>query len=164
MTNRRTTKVSLGVLCAVIAFALAFAMAFAIAPAKSAPTAYASTSVQYLDENGVTQTVTDPIEVNSVSDTTNPVYWTSGWYVVTGEKTLSCSIRVDGDVKLILRDGATLTCNGVSVYNYHGEKFTVYAQSTGSNMGTLKAQVKGSRLITTPLSFSSSMLLSTESK
>ena len=144
MTNRRTTKVSLGVLCAVIAFALAFAMAFAIEPAKSAPTAYASTSVQYLDENCELQTATDAIEVNSVSDTTVPVYWTSGWYVVTGEKTLSCSIRVDGDVKLILRDGATLTCNGVSVYNYHGEKFTVYAQSTGSNMGTLKAQVKGS--------------------
>ena len=144
MTNRRTTKVSLGVLCAVIAFALAFAMTFAIAPAKSAPTAYASTSVQYLDENGELQTATDAIEVNSVSDTTVPVYWNSGTYVVTGEKTLSCSIRVDGDVKLILRDGATLTCNGVSVYNYHGEKFTVYAQSTGSNMGTLKAQVKGS--------------------
>jgi|GEM_PF-3259335 len=144
MTNRITRKVSLGVFCALFAFVLILAMAFAIVPVENTPTAYASTTVQYLDENGVTQTVTDPIEVNSVSGTTNPVYWTSGWYVVTGEKTLSCSIRVDGDVKLILRDGATLTCNGVSVYNYHGEKFTVYAQSTGSNMGTLKAQVKGS--------------------
>ena len=142
MTNRM--KATTFIIGAVVIFALVFTMAFAFAPAKNAPTAYASTSVQYLDENGVTQTVTDPIEVNSVLDTTNPVYWTSGWYVVTGEKTLSCSIRVDGDVKLILRDGATLTCNGVSVYNYHGEKFTVYAQSTGSNMGTLKAQVKGS--------------------
>ena len=144
MTNRMARKVSLGVFCALFAFVLILAMAFAIIPVENTPTAYASTTVQYLDENGVTQTVTDPIEVNSVSDTTNPVYWTSGWYVVTGEKTLSCSIRVDGDVKLILRDGATLTCNGVSVYNYHGEKFTVYAQSTGSSMGTLKAEVKGS--------------------
>ncbi len=144
MTNRMARKVSLGVFCALFAFVLILAMAFAIIPVENTPTAYASTTVQYLDENGVMQTVTDPIEVNSVSDTTNPVYWTSGWYVVTGEKTLSCSIRVDGDVKLILRDGATLTCNGVSVYNYHGEKFTVYAQSTGSSMGTLKAEVKGS--------------------
>ena len=73
MTNRWTTKVSLGVLCAVIAFALVFAMAFAIIPVENTPTAYASTTVQYLDENGVTQTVTDPIEVNSVSGTTNRV-------------------------------------------------------------------------------------------
>ena len=131
------------VFVAVFAFAMTLALVFATIQGTTM-TAHASTSVQYLDENGETQTATDAIEVNSVSNTTVPVYWTSGWYVVTGEKTLSCSIRVDGDVKLILRDGATLTCNGVSVYNYHGEKFTVYAQSTGSNMGTLKAQVKGS--------------------
>ena len=89
MTDRMTRKVSLGVFCALFAFVLILAMAFAIIPVENTPTAYASTTVQYLDENGVTQTVTDPIEVNSVSGTTNPVYWASGWYVVTGEKTLS---------------------------------------------------------------------------
>ena len=136
-------KMSLKVILAFI-FSIVTILAMTFTSSPEMTMVNAGTSVQYLDANGDMQTATDATEVSSVSDTTVPVYWTDGTYVVTGEKTLSCSIRIDGDVTLILRDNATLTCNGISVYNYHGEKLTICAQSTGANMGTLKAQVKGS--------------------
>ena len=59
--------------------------------------------------------------------------------MVTGEVTIAGRVTVNGDVKLILADGANLTVNG-GINVEEGQQFTVYAQSTGDAMGALTAQ------------------------
>ena len=88
--------------------------------------------VPYLDENGETQTCADYTII------TNQTALASGWYVVSGEVTINDRITVDGDVHLILVDGAKLIAKkGIDVDE--GDSFTVYAQSTGDGMGALFA-------------------------
>ena len=58
-----------------------------------------------------------------------------GWYVLDG--TLSCGIRIDGDVKLVLTDGASINANN-SVYIPEDSSLTIYGQSGDS--GTLYAE------------------------
>ena len=88
--------------------------------------------VPYLDENGETQTCAD---YTIITDQTT---LDSGWYVVSGEVTIDDRITVDGDVHLILVDGAKLIAKkGIDVDE--GDSFTVYAQSTGDGMGALFA-------------------------
>ena len=70
----------------------------------------------------------------------NPVTWgaddTESWYVVSGTKIIRSDVTVQGDVHLILRDGAALTVNGVISGS---GSLNVYAQSNGENMGSLTA-------------------------
>jgi hypothetical protein len=61
-----------------------------------------SYSVSYVDENGDEVTLTDSINNVSSSDTE----WSNGWYVVDGTVIISSCVKVSGDVKLILKDGA----------------------------------------------------------
>ena len=74
---------------------------------------------------------------------------TDGWYVAVGNVTVDSRITVNGDVKLILADGATLTVNGG--IGVSGENtFTVYAQSLPviNSDGTLNAdRTKAGKLI-----------------
>ena len=65
--------------------------------------------------------------------------WNEGWYVVPERGvTIGTRITVNGDVKLILRDNATLTASqGITVVG--NNKLTIYAQSKGSSMGALIA-------------------------
>ena len=69
------------------------------------------------------------------------IAWYS-WYVVSEDFTLSKRVKVIGeDINLILCDGVTLTCeNGIDVPE--GSKLTIWAQSTGSNMGKLVTNAK----------------------
>lgn len=95
--------------------------------------------VLYLDENGVQQTATNAIQV-AKSDT----QWDGGWYVVSTNITIGSQdtpqrITVNGEVHLILADGCTLTVNG-GIGVGDGNSLTIYAQSTGSSMGTLIVQ------------------------
>lgn len=90
--------------------------------------------VLYLDENGVQQTATNAIQV-AKSDT----QWDGGWYVAQGDITIDKRVAVSREVHLILADGCTLTVNG-GIGVGDGNSLTIYAQSTGSSMGTLIVQ------------------------
>lgn len=62
---------------------------------------------------------------------------TGGWYVFSGSlETNTDRITVSGDTKLILADGCSLK-HKRGIYIQDGATLTIYAQSTGSNMGKL---------------------------
>ncbi len=92
--------------------------------------------VSYLDKNGVEQTCSDYIAIKeAIGELTD-----GNWYVVKSDVTVTVDsvLYVDGNVNLILCDGAKLTVNkGITCNNDGG--FTIYAQSTGENMGKLIA-------------------------
>lgn len=57
--------------------------------------------------------------------------WESGWYVADGDVTIDSRVTVNGNVNLILKDGANLTVQGgISVPE--GSMFTVYGQQNGT--------------------------------
>ena len=85
-------------------------------------------SVAYLDETGTQQTLTDNYTL--LAGANSPMEWTTGWYMAAGDVTIDSRVTVNGDVKLILQDGATLTVNG-GIDVSDGNSFTVYAQSAG---------------------------------
>ena len=91
--------------------------------------------VPYLDVDGVKKIQDRATEVKADSTT-----WSSGWYVVNSDVTISNLVTVTGDVHLILADGCTLNAQkGISV-NQAGASLTIYAQSTDAqSMGTLVA-------------------------
>jgi hypothetical protein len=92
--------------------------------------------VSYLDETGAEQTCTDYIVVTEATTKLTD----GNWYVVNSDVTITgdYGLEVYGDANLILCDGAKLTVNkGITCYNDGG--FTIYAQSTGENMGKLIA-------------------------
>ncbi|MBE6039964.1 MAG: carbohydrate-binding domain-containing protein [Clostridiales bacterium] len=93
------------------------------------------TSVTYIDANGKEQTCNKYAEVTS--STTN---WTEDWYVVKGTVEIAGGVSASSDVHLILCDGANLTVSNDSgnAISVNGD-FTIYAQSTGQNMGVLSA-------------------------
>ena len=99
-------------------------------------TAGAEPNISYLDADGAEQTCTNYIVVTEET-------WklTDGnWYVVNSDVTLTSDygLTVVGNANLILCDGAKLTVNGGISCIENGD-FTIYAQSTGGNMGKLIA-------------------------
>lgn len=99
--------------------------------------------VSYLAWNGSKQnwengTCSDyiPVDTGTISwgvDTTQ-----ERWYVVSGDVTVSGQITVTGNVHLILTDNCVLTVkNGIAVNG--GNSLTIYAQSTGEDIGRLTA-------------------------
>lgn len=64
---------------------------------------FAAEEIPYLDENGTEQTCASATEV-----TAEDTVWTSGWYIAKGDVTLARRVEVQGDVYLILADGAKL--------------------------------------------------------
>lgn len=104
-------------------------------------TAYPSGVVSYLDytQDGFVTRYIDTFDTYTVINSAeSQTTWTDGWYVVDGEVTIDSRVTVTGDVKLILTNGASLTVNdGIDVSD--GNSFTVYAQSTGKNAGSLQA-------------------------
>ena len=121
------------------AFVLAFALALGGLPANlgggglfggTAIVASAEDSVTYIDENGTEKTV-EATALTSSDDS-----WTEGWYVVNDEVTIDEHIELQGEVNLILADGATLTANyGIQVGN---ATLNIYGQSasTGALMAS----------------------------
>ncbi|MBQ9605421.1 MAG: hypothetical protein IJR45_08420, partial [Firmicutes bacterium] len=90
-----------------------------------------SPSVDYIDENGTSHTVTSYQNVMP-----EHIEWTGGWYVLPQNLTISDRITVSGNAKLILTDGNTLTAeSGIGIEN--NASLTVYSQSNGENMGAL---------------------------
>jgi len=80
--------------------------------------------------------------VTKVESSESRVTWTAGWYVVSGDISLSKGAVVSGEVHLILSDGASLMISGVENSNAgiavtSPNSLTIYAQSTGNSMGVL---------------------------
>ncbi|SMG30390.1 hypothetical protein SAMN05720489_2024 [Fibrobacter sp. UWB13] len=124
---------------------------------ESGATAYAKwedlVEITYIDENGVTQTLTEdytalvptsssstPGAANSGSSMGVSFTPSDGWYVVSGKMYYNCSdFNFAGkNVNLILMDDAWLTfeCNNSEGSAEFGN-LTIYAQSLGKKMGGL---------------------------
>ena len=91
-------------------------------------------STSYINSSGQPDTA-DCTEITSSSTTLN-----TGWYVVNGNVSIGSTVTVNGDVNLILADGAKLTvtgssgCAGICVVD-DGEtvnSLTIYCQEGGS--------------------------------
>ncbi len=107
-------------------------------------TVYANWSTYYLGDDGNYQETNSPLTILT-SETDLNGYLHGGWYVVLDEVTLDKEIKVDGDMNLILADGAELNINGYESYLWgysffvESANLNIYAQSTGENMGSLNA-------------------------
>ena len=104
------------------------------------------TSVKYLDENGSEKTA--DCTVLTADNIGSYGTLNAGWYVVRDVvKTISSSITVSGDVHLILEDrsdfnvefGIRVKDDDSDVNNGSANALSIYAQSTGKNMGKLTA-------------------------
>ena len=99
----------------------------------------------YLDcKNGVWST---EICSDYISVTADTVQWGSNdgkeyWYLASGDVTIDTRVTVTGNVHLILEDGCNLTING-GINLTGNNALTIYAQSTGGNMGALTARNPG---------------------
>ena len=104
-------------------------------PGLSVQAYAASDPITYLDENGQEQTCTNYTVVTSETTT----FADGGWYVVTDESLINSNrINVEGTAHLILADNAELSArDGINVVE--GRALNVYAQSTDSSAGRLRA-------------------------
>lgn len=102
--------------------------------------------------SGIKEWKTTTADATIVADASEAVTWNAGWYVVTGNITLSKGAVCQGDVHLILADGATLTAKGFYEFptrvpgiqvSGNDNSLTIYAQSTGDQMGQLIASGGG---------------------
>ena len=92
-----------------------------------------TTNVSYVNAAGVTRS---EVSATVVESSTNAVTWSSGWYVVNNNVTISERITVSGSVNLILADGFTLNASkGIAVTP--NNTLTIWGQSNGT--GTLNA-------------------------
>ena len=96
---------------------------------------FTAEEIPYLDENGTEQTCASATELIE-----HDTIWNEGWYIAKGDVTITDRVQLNGDVHLILADGAKLNVpKGISLYRNPG-RFTVYAQSTDEEkMGKLEA-------------------------
>lgn len=87
--------------------------------------------VTYKDLNGAVQSVSDFTAVKS-----NTTTMSTGWYAVTDSVNNSNRITVNGNVNLILCDGATLTANrGITVEG--NNSLTIWEQTNGTGRLTI---------------------------
>ena len=75
---------------------------------------------------------------NLITEDSAPALWNLGWYVVKDNVTISERITVNGNIRLLLLDGCTLTApQGIAVEG--SNSLSIYAQSDGDGMGALVA-------------------------
>lgn len=114
-----------------LSFAAALILVIGLMLAMSSP-AHAAGSVTYMDANGDQQTTESATSVTgSMTELSN------GWYVVDSDVTISSRLTIQGNVHLVLKDGAKLTAEkGISVTG--GRSLTVYGQyrNTGKLIAT----------------------------
>lgn len=92
----------------------------------------AQAEICYIDENGTGRTVDDYTLV------TSQTVWNRGVYVVSGNKVITSTVTVSGNVMLILEDSCDLTVIG-GVKVERGSRLEIYSQSSGADMGKLTA-------------------------
>ena len=96
-------------------------------------------AVTYVDENGTRYVVPEYTDMSQVSDT-DGVTLTDGWYVVSGQEVFENRININGDVNLVLLDGAKLTANkGIHNGEASNGHLTIWASSPGEYAGELEA-------------------------
>ena len=72
-----------------------------------------------------------PENATTVTSTTSP--WSAGTYVVKGNVTISHNVSLTGDIKLILKDGASLTIDGyICGSNNTNYSLEIYGQAAGT--------------------------------
>ena len=101
--------------------------------------------VEYIDEKGEKKTVKDYLLLTGNESADDGIFTKGGWYVVQGQVTyddgkFAFSSKNYVDVNLILADGAKLTASNTAYFN----NLTIYAQSTGENMGQMDIETDGS--------------------
>ena len=95
-------------------------------------TAWAIDGITYIDENGETKTVNNVTVLTDGSTTLVP-----GWYVVSSDITITGTVTLDGDVTLILADGATMSV-GTNENRINGDgincggTLAIYGQTNGT--------------------------------
>ena len=85
--------------------------------------------IRFIDQNGTEDVATGYVDVSSLKDVSGITFSESSskWYVVTKNKTFKSRITIEGDINLILGDGATLKArNGIALCG--GNKLTVWCQ------------------------------------
>ncbi|MCL2148582.1 MAG: hypothetical protein FWH47_04520, partial [Methanomassiliicoccaceae archaeon] len=125
------------------ALVLIMTVAAAFTLVSSPSSTDAATNVPYIDENGVTQIQPSATDITGPTTTI-----TAGWYLLSGTFSQSY-LEIYGDVHLILADNCNVTFNGVmgasnaraaiNINATSDASLTIYAQSTGSSMGTITA-------------------------
>lgn len=101
---------------------------------------YAKWGIPYIDADGNTQLCTNNVTV--LTNETDVSDLAGGWYVVMEDVSYNSQFFCfSGDIHLILCDGAKMTVTETSdvAMCLSGGSLTIYAQSTGSSMGQLKA-------------------------
>jgi len=80
----------------------------------------------------------EPIPENATTVTSTTYPWSAGTYVVKGNVTISHSVGLAGDVKLILKDGASLTIDGyICGSNNTNYSLEIYGQAAGTGKLTV---------------------------
>ena len=97
------------------------------------------TGITYLDWDEDSQTLKSKTCASATVLTSDDTTWNSGWYVLNSDVTYSSRITVSGNVHLILADKCNLTAESGGINVSGGNSLTIYAQSTGTNMGILTA-------------------------
>ena len=107
----------------------------------TAQTAWATDDVPYIDASGNPLTANDVTEITASNKPTS----LNGWYIVTEDVTYTETISLSGDVNLILGDNTTLTITPASENSFSGRSntLTIWAQSSGTSMGSLSASGNG---------------------
>lgn len=88
--------------------------------------------VSFVDENG------DPMNETCEVFTNTMRYLDAPWYVVTNNVTLTETLTIEGNVNLVLEDGAKLTVttlgssNDSAVHIPYGSSLTIYGQTDGT--------------------------------
>ena len=102
-------------------------------PAIHAQKTYTATyRVNYIDENGIEQTMLSSAYRDVTSSGASVANWTSGWYVLNQDVDFgSIGVSVSGDVHLVLCDGRTLTVpKGIELKSESA--FSIYCQQQGT--------------------------------
>ena len=84
--------------------------------------------VSYIDADGTEQSQACTPLVSTDSD----VNLSTGWYVVSGDVTISGEINFSGDTHIILCDGATLTVNSGDKHGIYLRDGYIYCQNNGT--------------------------------
>lgn len=133
----KTKRRLLGLLlCSAVLFSLCTPPAFfetQAAPAGDGiPVPVTSEVVSYIDADGNQKSATATVVESNMTN------WGMDTYVVKSNVTINSRVSIGGEAYLILADGCELTASEGIIVD-PGSSLIIYAQSTGEQMGTLKA-------------------------
>jgi hypothetical protein len=111
-----------------------------------ASTAWAETvNVGYKDADGTTKYVDATVLNNTMNNLA------AGWYVVNSDVTYNGDLETNGngDVNIILCDGATLTANNITpTLSDHEDRLIIYGQSQGTGTANISGTLAGCNCLT----------------